>query len=52
MMYYMFVHHQMRPSEYYSMPQGERTILRAFYEYRMKEMRALLKKGATGNVSI
>lgn len=36
-MYYHYVNHGLRPSEYYAMGQGEKVILRAFMLQELKE---------------
>jgi hypothetical protein len=37
MMYWYWVHGRIRPSFFYNLPQGELTVIRAFYELEIKE---------------
>lgn len=37
MMYYYWSRKGVRPSVFYNMPQGEKTVIRAFYEHEIKE---------------
>jgi hypothetical protein len=38
MMYWYWVHGRIRPSFFYNLPQGELTVIRAFYELEIKEI--------------
>ncbi|WP_169823845.1 hypothetical protein [Clostridium carboxidivorans] len=37
MMYYYWVHHGIRPSVFYNIPEREKVVIRAFYEYELKQ---------------
>ena len=37
MLYYLFMEHHITPVAYYGMDEGEKTVLRAFFEHDMEE---------------
>ena len=43
MMYYYWTRHGIRPSVFYSMPPGERLVVRAFFEYERADVDKALK---------
>jgi hypothetical protein len=44
MSYYYWKNGRKHPSFFYNLPQGELTVIRAFYEMEVAEERELLKK--------
>jgi len=32
-MYYLFVEHHILPGSYYNLPEGDKVVIRAFFEY-------------------
>ena len=51
MMYYYWKHHGTPPSVFYSMPKGELTVIRAFYEREVEEKNELVRN-AEGKASV
>ena len=43
MLYYYWTRHGIRPSVIYTMPPGERMLVRAFYEYEREDVNELIK---------
>ena len=39
MMYYYWKNKGIRPSVFYNMPEGEKTVLRAFFEQEIEDMK-------------
>jgi hypothetical protein len=44
MSYYYWKNGRIRPSFFYDLPQGERSVIRAFFEMEIAEEKELLKK--------
>jgi len=38
LMYYLFLKHSILPGSYYNMPEGEKVVIRAFFEKYMEEL--------------
>ena len=36
-MYYCWRHHNIKPIDFYNMSEGDKTVIRAFYEIEMEE---------------
>jgi hypothetical protein len=51
MMYFYWKHHGIRPSVFYSLPKGELTVIRAFYEKEVDEKNELVRQ-AEGKASL
>jgi hypothetical protein len=37
-MYYLFTRHNVMPGSYYSLPPGDKAVIRAFFERHMEEL--------------
>jgi len=37
LMYYLFIEHNIMPGYYYSLPEGEKVVIRALFERHMEE---------------
>lgn len=49
-MYYCWKYHNVKPSDYYSMTAGEKTVLTAFYTIEMEEMKEKAEAVASSGV--